>query len=131
MLTMQNNLWLTSEFGITKFNPNISHAVSNMLFESDRFGNELFETAFDTTHSQLVVGMHDRHIFISTKNDSGTAPAPTPLLDRIMSIIRNSLRIFIILCFISIIHKKIYLWILQRSILRMQINFALRISYGG
>lgn len=78
-----NNLWLTSEYGITQFSKNVSHPVSNILFESKQFPNELFEAAFDPTDNQLVVGMHDRDIFISTKNDARVAPAPTPLLDRI------------------------------------------------
>ncbi|HZV68615.1 MAG TPA: two-component regulator propeller domain-containing protein [Saprospiraceae bacterium] len=79
----ENNLWLTSEFGISQFSKNENHSVSNILLESDRSSNEVFETAFDSSSDQLILGMHDRYTFISTRSDMSTAPAPIPLLDKI------------------------------------------------
>ncbi len=79
-----NNLWLTSEYGITQFSKNVGHSVSNILFESKQFANELFEVSFDSDHNQLVMGFHDKDIFISTLSDTRKVPAPTPLIDRIL-----------------------------------------------
>jgi ligand-binding sensor domain-containing protein len=79
-----NNLWLSSEYGITQFSKNASHPVANMLFESGRFANESIESAFDAQSQQLVLGINDKHLFLSTTQDLHSAPAPTPVLDRIL-----------------------------------------------
>jgi hypothetical protein len=76
-------LWLTSEYGVTQFNKNASHSVSNILFKSERFAFESFETVFNAHTDQLILAIHDRHKFISTKNNVSMTPAPTPLLDKI------------------------------------------------
>ncbi|MGB4848817.1 MAG: two-component regulator propeller domain-containing protein [Saprospiraceae bacterium] len=78
-----DNLWLTSEFGVTQFSKNVSHSVSNIPFESDLFAYETFEAAYDVHTAHLVLAAHDRYIFISTLSDSAIASPPTPLLDRI------------------------------------------------
>lgn len=78
------NLWLTSEFGITKFTMDETHSVSNILFESDRYAFESFEASFDSNAQQLVLGIHDRHMYISTKKDVHTTPSPIPLVDKIL-----------------------------------------------
>ncbi len=77
------NLWLTSEFGVTKFSKNASHSISNTVFETDWFSGETSETAIDAQNNQLILGLHDRYIFVPTKNNLPATPSPTPLLDRI------------------------------------------------
>jgi len=78
-----NNLWLTSEYGITQFSKNASHSVTNILFESQQFVNDLFESAYDSHADQLVLGLNDRYVFIPASNDLRTASVPTPVLDKI------------------------------------------------
>ncbi|MEP6646177.1 MAG: two-component regulator propeller domain-containing protein [Saprospiraceae bacterium] len=78
-----NNLWLSSEYGVTQFNKNTKHTVSNILFESEQFASESFEAVFNMFNNQLVLGTHDREIFIPTINDGKKAPDLKPLLDRI------------------------------------------------
>jgi len=77
------NLWLTSEFGITQFSKSAGHTVSNRVLESDRYSGENFETVFDPSHEELVLGRNDRQFYMSTKKDLLLSPAPTPLLDKI------------------------------------------------
>ena len=78
-----DNLWLTSEYGITQFSKTAGHSVSNILYESKQFTTDYYEAAFDTENHQLVFGTHDRYIFISTRKDSTHTSLPTPLLDKI------------------------------------------------
>lgn len=78
-----NNLWLTSEYGVTQFSLDKDHTVSNILFQSEGFANESFETAFDTASQQVVLGLHDRYMFVSTLRNRDQASVPVPRLDKI------------------------------------------------
>lgn len=78
-----NQLWLTSEFGVTQFSTSTGEAESNILFESERFAFESFQVALDEQNDQLVLGIHDRYTFISTQNNSSQISVAKPLLDRI------------------------------------------------
>ncbi len=78
-----NNLWLSSEYGVTQFSKNVNHVVSNILFESEQYASESFKAVLNRFNNQLVLGTHDREIFIPTLSDGKKVPDLNPLLDRI------------------------------------------------
>jgi two-component sensor histidine kinase len=76
----KGNLWLTTEYGVTAFNIRDQKVISSILFNQSYTAEY---TLYDPLSRKLIIGLHDRFVFISTDRNTSSKPLPPPVLDRI------------------------------------------------
>ena len=79
----KNNLWLTTEYGITQFNTKTLKSQSHISAGSQITTFDQHQSVFDPFANDLVIALPNRLLFVSTENNSSNPPPPQPILSRI------------------------------------------------
>ena len=76
-----NNLWLTTEYGITEFDSRTLHSKSHL--SGTYFSGANHQAVFDPVIKQLLLGLANRLVFVSSENKLFKHPIPSPVIAKI------------------------------------------------